>query len=560
MPVTFLPGDNEELRKARGAFFTPSAIAEHMAAYAINGNADAKVLDPTCGEAVFLMAAGAQLKALGQQTGDLDEQLFGIDLHESSLSEAMRLLESEGLDAHLIASDFFAVPSPDMLEAPLPLMDAVVGNPPFVRYQAHTGESRRLSAAAALRQGVRLNGLASSWAAALVHSCSFLKPDGRLAMVLPAELLTVGYAEPIRAWLRRRFDQVHLVMFEELVFDDALANVVLLLAEGRGRCESFSLYHVTDAEDLKSPKPYGHLTVTPSEEGKWSDLLIPLRERSLFRRVESEFFTPLLTYGKTELGTVTGANKFFTLSEQTRVKYGLTENQLLKVCPPGTKHLKGLSFSMSQWQSLRDVGERVWMLRPTPTDDSAEVEVYKALGRSLGVDEAYKCQVRKHWWIPPAVPAPDMFFTYMSHRYPRLIANTARTTFVNSMHGVRLHKDVSAEAKRALPLLCLNSVTMIGAEVHGRSYGGGILKMEPREAASLPLPSPDVMAKAWEELKPIKNQLDTKLKNGNWSEVVKRVDAAILGTSCQLSETDVTRLLATSRSLRERRLRKNETD
>jgi hypothetical protein len=554
-----LPGDSIELRKARGAFFTAPAIAEHMAAYAINGNPEAKVLDPTCGEAIFLLSAGRQLKALGRQTGDLDEQLYGVDLHESSLDEAMRLLEGEALDAHLVASDFFEVDSPDMLGSPMPFMDAVVGNPPFVRYQEHTGRTRRLSQAAALRQGVRLSGLASSWAASLVHSASFLKPEGRIAMVLPAELLTVGYAEPVRTWLKRRFDQVHLVVFEELQFDDALEKVVLLLAEGTGGCESLSLHYVRDSADLNTPRPYGHSNVTLPAEGKWTDLLMTRKQLRLYKRVADEHFVPLDTYGTPELGTVTGANKFFTLSEDTRREYGLREDQLLPISPPGTKHLKGLAFTFRQWQELRDAGEAVWMLHPTEGDASRGLERYKQLGRDLRVDEAYKCQVRRHWWLPPAVSAPDLFFTYMSHRYPRLITNSAKTTFVNSMHGVRLHEGVSREVRAALPLLCLNSATMIGAERHGRSYGGGILKMEPREAARLPLPSPEVLATAWAELKPIKSQLDRKLRVGHWSEVVKRVDAAVLGSSCQVSETDVGNLLETSRSLRARRLGRDES-
>ncbi len=248
--TVLLPGDSPELRKARGAFFTPLPIAEHLTTWAIRGDRNAKVLDPTCGEAVFLLGAGRRLKALGAQPSDLDQQVFGVDLHKDSLDEAMRLLEAEDLDAHLVPSDFFAVPTPHDEDSPVPLMDAVVGNPPFVRYQEHTGESRRLSVAAALRQGVRLNGLASSWAATLVHASSFLKPDGRLAMVLPAELLTVGYAEPIRTWLRKRFEKVNLVMFESLQFEDALEKVVLLLAEGTGGCEAFSLYAVDTAEDL----------------------------------------------------------------------------------------------------------------------------------------------------------------------------------------------------------------------------------------------------------------------------------------------------------------------
>src|SRR6185295_18716215 len=101
-------------------------------------------------------------------------------------------------------------------------------------YQSFTGLSRAKALAAALSQGVRLGGLASSWAAFVIHAASFLKPDGRLGLVLPAELLSVNYAAPIRSYLMRRFASVRLVVFEELVFPDVLEEVVLLLAEGEG--------------------------------------------------------------------------------------------------------------------------------------------------------------------------------------------------------------------------------------------------------------------------------------------------------------------------------------
>jgi adenine-specific DNA-methyltransferase len=552
--VPLPPVDSAALRKGRGAFFTPLPIAEHLAAWALRGDPLATVLDPTCGEAVFLQTAGRHLKALGRQASDLDGQLFGVDLHPGSLDAAMEILEEDGLDAHLLASDFFAVPTPDTLGATLPYVDAVVGNPPFVRYQEHTGSSRRRSVAAALAQGVRLSGLASSWAATLVHACGFLKPEGRLAMVLPAELLTVGYAEPVRAWLRQRFERVHLVLFDRLQFEDAQEKVVLLLAEGSGGCEAFSLYHVDSASDLADLSAYSNWSVTPAAEGKWTDLLLPARQRALFNRISGEHFRRLSEYGTSELGIGTGANNFFAISESTRLEYGLEEHQLVKMSPPGTKHLRGLTFSRNQWNTLRDDGERVWLFRPAADDVSASRQRYTAHGEALGVHEAYKCAIRRPWWRPPAVTAPDLFFTYMSHRYPRLINNSAGALFVNSMHGVRLHPDSPAEARAALPLLCLNSVTMLGAEVHGRSYGGGLLKMEPREAAALPVPSPAVLAAAWSELKPHKAKLERQLKAGVWTEVVKRVDAAVLGSAAGLSDADVASLLDAARSLRERRL------
>ncbi|MDQ3485137.1 MAG: SAM-dependent methyltransferase, partial [Actinomycetota bacterium] len=380
------------------------------------------------------------------------------------------------------------------------------------------------------------------------------------AMVLPAELLTVGYAEPVRAWLRRRFERVNLVMFERLQFEDATEKVVLLLAEGSGGCESFSLYHVDTAEDLADLGAYEHWNVTPPAEGKWTDLLVPPRYRSLSRRVTEEHFQPLASYGTSELGIVTGANNFFTLSEVTRKEYGLSEElgQVVRVSPPGTKHLRGLTFSRQQWEALCDSGERVWLFRPNADDNSPARRAYTDHGDELGIGDAYKCQIRNPWWRPPVVAPTDLFFTYMSHRYPRLITNSARATFVNSMHGVRLSKTAPAEARVALPLLCLNSLTMLGAEVHGRSYGGGILKMEPREAAALPLPGPEVMAKAWAELRPLRSRLEHSLKAGKWTEVVKRVDAAVLGTGAGLPEADVASLLAAARSLRERRIGRAE--
>ena len=124
----------------------------------------------------------------------------------------------------------------------------------------------------------------------------------------------------------------------------------------------------------------------------------------------------------------------------------------------------------------------------------------------------------------PRVSPPDLFFTYMSHRYPRLVRNTARASFVNSMHGVRLRGDAPANAASALPLLCLNSVTMLGAEIYGRSYGGGVLKMEPSEAASLPVPGPGALNGAFKRLQAERPALDRQLKAGRWTSVVKRVD------------------------------------
>lgn len=70
-PVASTTPDLPEVRKARGAYFTPPAIADFLAAWAVDHDPAARVLDPTCGEAVFLEAAGRRLRDLGAAAEDL---------------------------------------------------------------------------------------------------------------------------------------------------------------------------------------------------------------------------------------------------------------------------------------------------------------------------------------------------------------------------------------------------------------------------------------------------------------------------------------------------------
>lgn len=73
---------DNKAQKARGAFFTPSQISKFLTDWAIRSASDT-VLEPSCGDAAFLIPAAGRLVGLG--TENLAAQLHGIEIHDNSV-------------------------------------------------------------------------------------------------------------------------------------------------------------------------------------------------------------------------------------------------------------------------------------------------------------------------------------------------------------------------------------------------------------------------------------------------------------------------------------------
>jgi len=455
-----------------------------------------------------------------------------------------------GAGAALDCGDFFD-------RQPNPVFDAVVGNPPYVRYQSFAGEAREKGARAALAQGVRVTGLASSWAPFVVHAAAFLKPAGRLALVLPAELLSVNYAAAVRRFLMQRFGSVKLILFEERTFPGVSEEVVLLLAEGTGPTDHCELHQAQNLEDLANLRWHRW---SPDGQDKWLSALIPQGAAQNYKTlVESDAFTPLKDWGDTSLGMVTGNNRFFCLSASEASELGLRKKDLLRISPPGSRHLRGLTFSEKAWREMRDLGARVYLFRPDQRQLSAASKVYIASGEASGVQDAYKCRVRSPWWKVPRVPAPDLFLTYMNHDAPRLVTNEAGVECLNSIHCVYLKDRNRAIGTALLPISMLNSVTLLGAELCGRSYGGGMLKLEPREADLWPVPSESTLRDVESELESLRPQLALHLRNGDLAKVVNLVDRVLLTGHLKTRKSQLDSIRDARRAMFDRRLARSRT-
>jgi hypothetical protein len=444
----------------------------------------------------------------------------GVELHEDSVKNALERLATSSSSKEVIQDDFFAVdPQPDF--------DAVLGNPPYIRYQHFFGDVRERGLRAALAAGVNLSGLSSSWAPFLIHASRFLKADGRLGMVLPAELLSVSYAGPVRRFLLQRFAKIRIVVFERLIFEDALEDVVLLMASGSGGCDRIEVVQVRDAADLAS----GATTLVSAKDlrdDKWVATLVRPDAWEAFTTVaESPHCEKLIDWGSPYLGVVTGDNDYFCLSDAQVKAASLDDRDLLRVSPPGSRHLRSLEFGQNAWASLRADGRRVWLFYPRPGKLSKASIAYVEVGEKRGVNKGYKCRMREDWWRVPLVQKPDLLLTYMDHERPRLVTNAASAQHLNSLYGVRLKRGRKQIGSQLLPLATLNTVSLLGAEVHGRAYGGGLLKLEPRDADRIPVPSLAVIQASESALDALRPQVAYALDRGDLARAVSLVDGVL---------------------------------
>lgn len=541
--------DTADLRKARGAFFTPETVARYLVDWAVR-DADDRVLEPSCGEAAFLTEASIRLQALGQ-SGDMSLQLAGVELHQKSGATARLMVESTGGSANITVADFFDVkPTGDF--------DAVVGNPPYVRYQDFAGRSRTSSQAAALRAGVRLTSLASSWAAFVAYSALFLRPGGRLALVIPAELLSVNYAAPVRKFLLEQFAELQLVFFEERVFPGVLEEVVLVMADGYGiGSATHATIRQVRSADMLNAATTDHRWTPSDSSAKWTASVLRSDARGAYEDASNhDSFATLSEWGDTTLGAVTGNNSFFCLSPARIRELGLTDDELVRLSPPGSRHLRGLTLSSAQLHNLGQSGSATALFRPGSVPSDA-AQRYIDAGHKAGVDLAYKCRIRNPWWRVPLVRPADLLLTYMNGDTPRLTTNLAGAHHLNSVHGVYLSGSVKSLGRQLLPLASLNSVTLLSAELVGRAYGGGMLKIEPREADQLVLPSALVVEEASGALSSIRPQVRRALAQGQLLKASSMVDDALMTTDLGISAAQLAQLRSARLELFNRRVSRN---
>jgi adenine-specific DNA-methyltransferase len=139
--------------------------------------------------------------------------------------------------------------------------------------------------------------------------------------------------------------------------------------------------------------------------------------------------------------------------------------------------------------------------------------------------------------------APDAFLFRQIYDFPRVLVNQAGATCTDTIHRMNVHTGTS----ESVAAMCFTSLTAASAEIEGRSYGGGVLELEPTEAERMLVPSSISSALELAEI-------DRLILDGRMSEVLDINDKLILGDHLGLSKADRRLLRSAWELMRERRL------
>lgn len=224
-----LAASQRSTKKRRGSFYTPPVLARRLCEVAFATRKPERVLDPACGAGAILVGALAFVSP---------EALHGVDIDPIAvwIARITLAIESQTLDPSSLARWCDRVRVGDALESETfrdePLFDAIIGNPPWVSYAGRAAEPVSDEQRKRWKKSFRsYAGFPTAQGMFVERSASLLKPDGRLALLVPtpmADLAGYGATREALSLVARVDDPLEELGFDQ--FESVVQPTMILSA------------------------------------------------------------------------------------------------------------------------------------------------------------------------------------------------------------------------------------------------------------------------------------------------------------------------------------------
>lgn len=468
-------GPDREALRVKGQFWTPMWLARAMASWVIAGEPHT-LFDPAVGPGTFF-AAAREVGFKGSFTG--------FELDDAALSEAYKLglAPSELVDIQI--GDFIG-------QSLLKLYPAMISNPPYIRHHRLSGQQKRdLRHLAKQCLGFPLDGRVGLHLYFLLKCLEHLSPHGRLAFLLPADVCEGVSSAAVWKRLSERFRIDAVLTFDQKAapFPGVDTNALVFLLSNRPPAQSVIWARVL--------KPETEAVLGALEAGRSEQAVVHHRElRELVAtglsrppRTNGSTGVPLSSFARVVRGIATGANEFFFLTSEQIRQHGL-DKAYFKRAIGRTRDCPKDALNWTDVEELDKAGRPTWLLaigKQSKDELPASLRSYIETGEEMGLHTRSLIQTRKPWYRMEERGVPEILFAYLGRRDCRFILNRAGVVPLTGFLCV-FPWDDRKEFREKLWRALNHPETLANLAFVGKSYGGGALKVEPRQLDCLDIP------------------------------------------------------------------------
>jgi len=567
--------DPEE-RHMLGQFYTPHHICELIVKWAIK-TPDDVVLDPGCGSGCFLSEAYKELVKLKIGNRKIPppesvhqkilDQLYGLDInpfpaHLTAVNIAMKDARSPSTNLNIIVNDFFllkpaikifssytvkTVAGEVKREILIPYFDAVIGNPPYTRWNEISENTKNLikkNLSSEIKKygllkrsggGLRAAqnpGIYTFW---IIHAKEFLKESGRLGMIISNLWLQTDYGIRFSNFLIDHYKIKAIIDFSQRLFSIPLISTLVILME---KCSDEKMRMDNDVQFIyvgKETSADELLKIIDEGKGVKEGVYVKTVKQSNLPRDKTwiQFFA--LSYKESEKnyakelviraseifhvsrGSVTwfikklagsGADPFFYLTPSNAIAHDLSEYLGTYIYPALTsaKHSEYFTFTKDDWEQLRQKDKECYMFvchkplheLPSIIKDyinwgKTECRVSGKRGGGVLCSEATACRLRGKargfygWYDLGEVVEAPIFAIYQAWHKTRFMRSYFKVAMYHGLISLIPKVKLSEEQIKAFLAYLNSSFMQYYIETHGRRSGGGIIALEVNIAKEMPI-------------------------------------------------------------------------
>ncbi|WP_329385780.1 Eco57I restriction-modification methylase domain-containing protein [Anaerofustis sp. HA2171] len=502
-------------KKYNGVYYTPLTIATCMVKFFKHDKYIKTVLEPSCGNGIFLKAL------VNEQLIEQYNKITAVEIQKSEAATLSKTFKNNS-NISIYNEDFF-----EFYKKNKNKYDLILGNPPYIRYQYIAKKQQNNMIDVLTSNGMKSNKLINIWVAFIVACVNMLSNNGKIAFIIPSEILYNAYAEDLRLFLYEKLSKITLITCQERIFSDIEQEVLIFIGEKgdlRKKIRIIELNSLKELENINIDKD-NFQTLNNGHE-KWTKYFISKQENQLLTELKKDKrFQTLGETGIINVGITTGNNKYFSINKDIVDTYDLTN--VVKPLIGKNAHTHSIYFNIDDWEKNVKKNKDAYLVdfSNIPFENySLGQKKYIQQGERQGVNNRYKCKIREKWYQIPYIWIPDAFFLRKSYLYPKFILNCCKAVSTSTMNRVKFNNGIEPER---IILSYYNSISFAFTEINGRCYGRGLLEILPKEAGNILVPILDCVP--IDKIREVLYQVDTIIRNKeNIEKALILVDKKIL--------------------------------